>query len=51
MQSILGLMVFVAIAWRVSQNRKHFPWKLVATGLLLQFLIALLLLKLPTTEP
>ena len=50
MQSLFGLMIFVAIAWGFSENRKHFPWKLVATGLFLQFLIALLLLKLPAFQ-
>lgn len=47
LQSMLGLLVFVAIAWLCSENRRLFPWKLVATGLLLQILIASLLLKLP----
>ncbi|MBE9535492.1 MAG: nucleoside:proton symporter [Proteobacteria bacterium] len=50
MQSLFGLMVFVAIAWGFSENRKLFPWKLVATGLFLQLLIALLLLKLPAFQ-
>lgn len=50
MQSLFGLMIFVAIAWGVSENRKLFPWKLVATGLFLQFMIALLLLKLPAFQ-
>ena len=50
MQSLLGLMVFIAFAWGCSENRKRFPWKLVASGLVLQFLIAFLLLKLPTFQ-
>ncbi len=50
MQSLFGLMIFVAIAWGFSENRKHFPWKLVVTGLFLQFMIALLLLKLPAFQ-
>lgn len=47
LQSVLGLLVFIAIAWLCSENRRLFPWKLVAIGLLLQIMIATLLLKLP----
>lgn len=50
MQSLFGLMVFVAIAWICSENRKRIPWKLVAIGLVLQFTLAFLLLKLPVFQ-
>ncbi|MEW6159951.1 MAG: nucleoside transporter C-terminal domain-containing protein [Verrucomicrobiota bacterium] len=42
--SVLGLLVFVALAWACSLNRKSFPWRTVAWGLGLQFLFALLIL-------
>jgi CNT family concentrative nucleoside transporter len=45
-QSLLGLAVFVFIAWLFSENRKKFPWKVVAAGLALQYLTALMLLHL-----
>lgn len=45
LQAILGLAVFVAIAWAVSENRKVFRWKLVLTAIGLQFVLALVMLK------
>ncbi len=50
LQSILGVVVFIALAWVVSENRRQFPLRLVAVGLGLQWLLAALLLKLPTTQ-
>jgi CNT family concentrative nucleoside transporter len=46
--SFLGLVVFIAIAWACSLNRKLFPWRTVLWGLALQFIFALLIFK---TEP
>ena len=43
--SLLGLVVFVGIAWAISSNRKLFPWRTVAWGLGLQFLFGFLILK------
>ena len=43
--SLLGLVVFVALAWVLSNNRRHFPWRTVLTGLALQFAFALFILK------
>jgi len=43
--SLLGLVVFVAVAWTLSSNRKLFPWRTVLWGLGLQFIFALLILK------
>src|ERR1041385_5287868 len=45
--SLLGLVVFVAVAWAISSNRKLFPWRTVLWGLGLQFVFALLILKTP----
>src|SRR5882724_7534396 len=44
---VLGMVVFIAIAWALSQNRKLFPWRTVLCGLALQFLFAIFLLKSP----
>jgi CNT family concentrative nucleoside transporter len=44
---VLGLGVFVALAWIFSEKRRAFPWRLVVFGILLQVALALLLLKLP----
>ena len=43
--SLLGLVVFVAIAWAISSNRKLFPWRAVIWGLGLQFVFGLVILK------
>jgi len=43
--SLLGLVVFIAVAWAFSYNRKLFPWRTVLWGLGLQFIFALLILK------
>lgn len=43
--SLLGLLVFVGVAWGLSSNRKEFPWRAVLCGLGLQFLFGVLILK------
>lgn len=43
--SVLGLVVFIGIAWALSSNRKKIPWRAVAWGLGLQFLFGFLILK------
>ena len=43
--SLLGLVTLVALAWACSTNRRRFPWRTVLTGLGLQFLFALFILK------
>jgi len=47
MIALLGLSVFILLAWGLSEKKKHVPWKFVFKALLLQFGIALLLLKVP----
>ena len=44
-QGILGIIVLVAVAWGCSENRRAVSWKVAATGLAVQFLVAVLLLK------
>ena len=45
MQAWLGLVVLVAIAWLLSCDRRKLSWRLVATGLALQFLLALMIVN------
>jgi concentrative nucleoside transporter, CNT family len=45
--AFLGLFVWVLIAWCCSSDRKRFPTVLVAKGMLLQFVLALLVLGIP----
>ncbi len=44
-QGFAGIIVFIFIAWTLSENRKSFRVKTVVTGLLIQFLLAIILLK------
>ena len=46
-QSITGLVVFVVLAWAMSENRKKVSIKKVFIGLVLQLIIGMALLKLP----
>jgi CNT family concentrative nucleoside transporter len=45
--SLLGLVVFVGIAWMLSTHRRLFPWRAALWGLGLQFTFAVLILKTP----
>ena len=47
MQGLAGIAGLVLLAWVFSENRKAIPWRAVCSGLALQLLLALLLLKLP----
>jgi CNT family concentrative nucleoside transporter len=47
LQSALGILVILTLAWLFSENRRAFPWRIVLVGLALQAGIAVLLLKLP----
>jgi len=46
-RGILGMLVLVAICYIFSSNRKAISWKVVATGLLLQVVLALGVLYVP----
>ena len=43
--SLLGLFVMLALAWLLSENRTRVNLRLIVSGVLLQFLLAVLLLK------
>lgn len=43
--SAVGLALLLGIAWLFSENRRAPPWRIVAAGLALQFVLAALLLK------
>jgi CNT family concentrative nucleoside transporter len=46
-QSIAGLLTFVGIAWLLSENRKQVKLNIAVTGIVLQLLVGLILLKIP----
>src|SRR3984957_11026271 len=50
LQSALGVVAILAIAWLVSENRKAVPWRPVLVGLAITFGLALLMLKVPQVE-
>ena len=45
--NIIGILVVLAIALLLSWDRRNIPWKTVGKGLAVQFIIAILLVKLP----
>ena len=49
-QALLGLAVIIAIAWLMSENRRRFPVRIVIAGLIVQFAIAIILLKVPVSQ-
>jgi CNT family concentrative nucleoside transporter len=46
-QSILGLLVFTGLAWLMSENRNQAGWKIAVSGIGIQLLVGLILLKVP----
>jgi CNT family concentrative nucleoside transporter len=47
LQSLFGLVVFIAIAFALSEDKKKIPVRAVAIGVALQIVLAALLLKAP----
>ena len=47
LRGFLGILILLFIAYLLSSYRKKIDWKLVATGIALQIVIALLVLKVP----
>ena len=45
LRALLGMAVLLGVAVLFSSNRKRIPWRLVGIGMLLQFIIAVLVLK------
>jgi CNT family concentrative nucleoside transporter len=43
--SLFGLVVLIALAWALSNNRRLFPWRTVLWGVGLQFLFAIFILN------
>jgi CNT family concentrative nucleoside transporter len=44
-RGFIGILVLVGIAFLLSNNKKKINWKLVSTGLLLQFVFAIFILR------
>ena len=49
-QAILGIVLIIGLAWALSENRRAFPRRTVAAGLLVQLGLAALLIKVPGSQ-
>jgi CNT family concentrative nucleoside transporter len=47
LRGLLGIVVFVGVAWAISESRRRFPLRPVATGLAWQLGLAVLLTQVP----
>ena len=47
LRSLLGIAVLTAVLWLFSANKRKVNWAMVGKGLLLQFILALAVLKVP----
>ncbi len=47
LQSAFGFLALIGIAWLLSENRRAVPWRIVISGVMLQFVLAALLLLAP----
>lgn len=50
LQSVLGLVTLLGIAWALSENRRAVPWRIVLPGIALTLLLAALLLKVSPVQ-
>ena len=50
LMSLVGLVVFLTIAWGLSLKRDKFPWRIVLSGLGLQLALAVFMLKTTVGE-
>lgn len=50
LQGLIGLLVFIGIAYIFSSNRKAINWRLVVIGISLQCLLGVLILRVPLAE-
>ena len=49
-QPVIGIVALIAFSWAISDNRRSFPWRVVAAGLALQLALATLLIKMPGSQ-
>ncbi len=51
MRGLLGIFVLILICYLLSVDRERIDWKLVFTGIGLQFILGILVLKVPFIKP
>jgi CNT family concentrative nucleoside transporter len=49
-QGVLGIVFLLGLAWAMSERRNAVPWRLVVSGVVLQFALALILLRFDPVE-
>ena len=47
LRSLFGIAVLTSVLWLFSSNKRKVNWAMVGKGLLLQFVLALAVLKVP----
>lgn len=47
LQGIVGILFLTGLAWLISENRRAVRYRIIITGLVVQFALALVLLKVP----
>jgi CNT family concentrative nucleoside transporter len=50
LQSALGVVAIITLAFAISEHRRAVPWRPVVTGLAVTFALAVLMLKVPQVE-
>src|SRR5690606_11833937 len=50
-QGLIGVVVNLGLAWLMSNNRRRIDWRLVAWGMGLQVLFAVIILRTPIGKP
>ena len=50
LQSLLGLVVIVAVCWAISENRRAFPWRLALGAVAVQAALVLALFAIPGSQ-
>src|SRR5688572_28944132 len=50
MHALAGMAGLLALAWAMSENRRAIPWRAVASGMVLLFMLAVVFLKIPLVK-
>jgi CNT family concentrative nucleoside transporter len=50
LQSAIGVIALIGLAWLASERRSVIPWSAVGKGVALQFIIAVVLMKVPAMQ-
>ena len=50
LQSTLGILAILALAWLISENRRAVNWRQAGIALCVTLLLALIMLKVPKVE-